>query len=60
VTFIARCEHLRALREHGLQVESVKGDLGIQPARATDDLEEVGEVDVVVVGVKAWQVPEVA
>ncbi len=60
VTFIARGEHLRALREHGLQVESVKGDFGIQPAQATDDPEEVGEVDMVVVGVKAWQVPEVA
>lgn len=29
VTFIARGEHLRALHEHGLQVESVKGDFGI-------------------------------
>lgn len=28
VTFIARGEHLRALREHGLRVESVKGDFG--------------------------------
>ncbi len=60
VTFIARGEHLQAIREHGLRVESVKGDFGIQPARATDDPEEVGEVDAVVVGVKAWQVPEVA
>lgn len=60
VTFIARGEHLRALREHGLRVESVKGDFEIQPAQATDNPEEVGEVDVVIVGVKAWQVPEVA
>lgn len=60
VTFIARGEHLRALRKHGLRVESVKGDFEVRPARATDDPEEVGEVDVVVVGVKAWQVPEVA
>jgi 2-dehydropantoate 2-reductase len=60
VTFIARGEHLRALREHGLRVESVKGDFEIQPVQATDDPEEVGEVDVVIVGVKAWQVPEVA
>ncbi|MDQ4042919.1 MAG: NAD(P)-binding domain-containing protein, partial [Actinomycetota bacterium] len=60
VTFIARGEHLRALCEHGLRVESVKGDFEIQPVQATDDPEEVGEVDVVIVGVKAWQVPEVA
>ena len=60
VTFIARGEHLRALREHGLRVESVKGNFEIQSAQATDNPEEVGEVDVVIVGVKAWQVPEVA
>lgn len=60
VTFIARGEHLRALRKQGLRVESVKGDFEIQPAQATDNPEEVGEVDVVIVGVKAWQVPEVA
>ena len=60
VTFIARGEHLRALREQGLRVESVKGDFEIQPAQATDKPEEVGEVDVVIIGVKAWQVPEVA
>ena len=60
VTFIARGEHLRALREHGLRVESVKGDFEIQPAQSTDNPEEVGEVDVVIIGVKAWQVPEAA
>ena len=60
VTFIARGEHLRALRKQGLRVESVKGDFEIQSAQATDNPEEVGEVDVVIVGVKAWQVPEVA
>ena len=30
------------------------------PAKATDDVREVGEVELVVVGVKAWQVPEAA
>ena len=60
VNFIARGEQLRALREHGLRVESVKGDFEVRPARATDDPADVGEVDVVIVGVKAWQVPEVA
>jgi 2-dehydropantoate 2-reductase len=32
----------------------------IDPARATDDVSEVGEVDLVILGVKAWQVPEAA
>jgi 2-dehydropantoate 2-reductase len=60
VTFIARGEQLRAIRENGLRVESVKGDFEVRPARATDDPADAGEVDVVIVGVKAWQVPEVA
>ena len=32
----------------------------IHPAKATDDVSEVGEADLVIVGVKAWQVPEAA
>jgi 2-dehydropantoate 2-reductase len=32
----------------------------IYPAKATDDVSEVGEVDLVIVGVKAWQVPAAA
>ena len=60
VVFIARGEHLRAIREHGLRVESVKGDFEIHPAQATDNPEDVGEVDAVVVGVKTWQVAEAA
>lgn len=60
VTFIARGEHLQAIRKHGLRVDSVKGDFVVQPAQATDDPARVGEVDVVIVGVKAWQVLESA
>ncbi len=60
VIFLARGEHLRAIREHGLRLESIKGDALIQPAQATDDPASVGVVDVVLVGVKAWQVEEAA
>ena len=60
VTFIARGEHLRAIKAQGLRVESRTGDFVVFPAKATDDVTEVGEVDLVVVGVKAWQVPEAA
>ncbi len=58
VTFIARGEHLRAIREHGLRVETPGGDVLIHPARATDDPAEVGAVDVVLVGTKTWQLEE--
>ena len=60
VTFIARGEHLRAIREGGLKVESRTGDFTVFPAKATADVRDVGEVNLVVVGVKAWQVPQAA
>ena len=60
VTFIARGKHLRAIRTNGLRVDSPDGDFLINPARATDSASEVGEVDLVILGVKAWQVPEAA
>jgi len=60
VTFIARGAHLQAICEQGLRVESPKGHFTVHPARATSDPDEVGPVDYVLVGVKAWQVPEAA
>lgn len=60
VVFIARGQHLAAIREHGLQVSSVAGDFIIQPAAATDTPAAVGPVDLIVVGVKAWQVNDAA
>ena len=60
VTFIARGEHLRAIKANGLRVDSTSGDFVVSPAQATDDVSEVGETDLVVLGVKAWQVPDAA
>jgi 2-dehydropantoate 2-reductase len=60
VTFIARGEHLQTILEHGLTIETPKGEIVIRPARATADPAQVGVVDVVLVGVKSWQVLEAA
>jgi 2-dehydropantoate 2-reductase len=60
VAFIARGDTLHALRRDGLQVESPLGDIDLPKVEATDNPAEIGEVDAVVFGVKAWQVPEVA
>jgi 2-dehydropantoate 2-reductase len=60
VVCIARGQHLQALRTRGLRVQSVKGDFVVSPVHAMDDPVQVGIVDVVLVGVKAWQVPEAA
>ena len=60
VTFIARGEHLHAIKTKGLTVDSLAGDFVLDPATATDEASEVGQVDLVIVGVKAWQVPDAA
>ncbi len=52
VAFIARGEHLAALRKNGLQVKSVHGDFHLAPVRATDQPPEIGPVDLVLVCVK--------
>ena len=60
VVFIARGEHLNAMLTKGLRVDSINGDFAVQPIQATDDPSNIGKVDVILVGVKAWQVPEAA
>lgn len=60
VVFIARGDNLRAMRTNGLQVLSPKGDFVVSPVQTTDNPNDVGEVDTVILGVKAWQVPDVA
>jgi 2-dehydropantoate 2-reductase len=60
VTFIARGDHLRAIVSDGLRIDTPDGELLIRPDGATDDPVSVGPVDVVLVGVKAWQLEEAA
>jgi 2-dehydropantoate 2-reductase len=60
VVFLARGDHLRAIREHGLEVASIAGDFTVRPAQATDRPDDIGPVDAVLVSVKAWQVPDAA
>jgi len=51
---------LQVLRSEGLRLDSVSGDLMLSSVNAIDDTSQGGVVDVVLVGVKTWQVPEVA
>ncbi|MCP5156116.1 MAG: 2-dehydropantoate 2-reductase [Ectothiorhodospiraceae bacterium] len=60
VGFVARGAHLAAMREGGLRVVSPKGDLHLAAPRASADPADIGPVDVVLVAVKTWQIPEVA
>ena len=52
VAFIARGAHLAALRSVGLRLESVRGDVTVADALATDDPVAVGPVDLVLFAVK--------
>lgn len=59
VIFIARGEHLQAIRERGLRLEKDAEEI-IVSSEATDNPAEVSAVDVVLVGVKTWQLIEAA
>ncbi len=60
VTFIARNESLKAIKENGLIVKSVNGDFTIKPAKATDDISEIKSPDLVIFGLKSWQIKDAA
>jgi 2-dehydropantoate 2-reductase len=60
VTFIARGRHLAALRERGVQVESGTGAMHVAEPSATDSLEGMPAVDVVMFCVKLWDVESAA
>ena len=59
VTLFARGPHLRAMQEHGVRVKSVEGDFEAHPKIAAN-LEDVGPVDVVFLGVKAHGLTQLA
>ena len=56
VSFLARGAHLAALQARGLSLVSPRGDLHLNPIRATDAPGSIGEVDVVLFCVKLWDV----
>ncbi len=60
VTFIARGEHLAAIRHSGLQVKSIHGDFTVSPAKATDDPSSVGAPDLILFCVKTYHTDEAA
>ena len=60
VVVIARGDHLDAIRKRGLTVDSIKGDFVANPEFVTNDPSQVGKVDLIILGVKAWQVPDAA
>jgi 2-dehydropantoate 2-reductase len=59
VTLFARGAHLRAMQQRGVRVISEDGELEVHPT-VTGDLGSIGVVDVVVLGVKAHALTELA
>lgn len=59
VTFITRGEHLKAINENGLTIKSILGDFEIETVKATDDYKVLEDADLVIPGVKAWQLREI-
>jgi len=59
VVLIARGAHLEAMRRQGVRVLSPRGDFEARP-EATDDLGAAAGADCVVLGVKAYSLPELA
>ncbi len=59
VHFVARGEHLRAIRDRGLRVRSVRGDFEVR-AEASDDPAEIGPCDYVLFCVKSFDTKEAA
>ena len=60
VTFIARGAHLEAIRTNGLSVKSqMVGDFTV-PASATDDPSQAGPADLVLLGVKSYDLDSAA
>lgn len=60
VTMIARGKHLEAIKKNGLEVESINGNFKVKPNLVTDNLAEVPTPELVILGVKSWQIQEVA
>jgi 2-dehydropantoate 2-reductase len=60
VSFLARGAHLEAIQRDGLQVRSLHGDFSLQPAMASDRLENLPAPDCVLVAVKHYDLETTA
>ncbi|MFD2033592.1 ketopantoate reductase family protein [Belliella marina] len=59
VTFIARGKHLKSIQNSGLLVKSFLGDFKVDNIKATDKITQIDKPDLIVIGVKAWQIKEI-
>jgi 2-dehydropantoate 2-reductase len=60
VTFLARGERLRVMREQGLQVRGPEGNFTLKPVAVTENPAAVGPVDLILFCVKTYDVADAA
>ncbi len=60
VFFIARGANLAAIKNNGLKLDSVHGNLHLPKVNVTDDPASVGPVDIVLFAVKLWDTEQAA
>lgn len=60
VTLVARGQHAKSMISNGLQLLSPNGDYLIKNASVVDSPLKIVEAELILIGVKAWQVKEVA
>ena len=60
VTLVARGEHHNAIKSNGLVVKSILGNFTVKNINVTNSISNLNAPDLVILGVKAWQVAEVA
>lgn len=59
VTFLVREKHQKAIQKNGLQIKSLNGDFTVYPTAITD-VKSITTPDLIILGVKSWQVIDVA
>lgn len=59
VTFVARGEHLKSIQNNGLTIKSFLGDFKVDNLKATDKITKIDKPDLIIIGVKAWQIKEI-
>ena len=60
VAFLARGKHYDALKQYGIKVKSIHGDFEVSKVKVVNSIEQLGVSDLVILGVKAWQVKGLA
>jgi 2-dehydropantoate 2-reductase len=60
VTFVSRGDKLAAMQQHGLEIDSPHGHLKLEHVQATDRVDAIGPVDIVLLTVKIYDLDRAA